>query len=43
MFDNFGVMPDTIKNQDLEFFMMVRMADEAEEIPLTYAETVDFT
>ena len=43
MFDNFGVMPDTIKNQDLEFFMMVRQADEAEEIPLTYAESVDFT
>lgn len=41
MFNNHGVMPDTIKSQDLETFLLMRMADDQKE--LSYPESVDFT
>jgi hypothetical protein len=42
MFNEHGVMPDTLKNQDLETFIMMRMADDGTE-SLSYPESVDFT
>ncbi len=41
MFEKHGVMPDTIRAQDLEFFIQMRLVDDGP--PLVYPESVDFT
>lgn len=43
MFEKFGVMPDVIRGQDLRFFLLMRMADDNAESPLSYPEDADFT
>ena len=45
MFDKFGIMPDDMRKQDLEFFLLTRMADDnvTESMPMSYPEDVDFT
>lgn len=41
MFEQHGTMPDDLQAQDLEFFIMMRLAGDIE--PLAFPESVDWT
>jgi hypothetical protein len=41
MFEQHGVMPDTLRGQNLEFFLAMRLTENSE--PLVFPESVDWT